>query len=148
MRLLSYHNAMYLECWRFKQEEGEEILQPMTLAVQRIESLNPTRKRHQIVDPPENINGNFGLISSERVRVVARFDKEVALYVSERNWSSDQVIIALPSGGIELTYTANGIEETVAWILSFGDKAEIIEPSDIRERVRDVLCKSMQRYSC
>jgi len=146
MRLLSYHNTMYVECWRFKENCNTEIMQPMTLAVQRIESLNPTKKKHKISDLPEGVNGNFGLINSETQTIVVRFDEEVARYISERKWSFDQNIVELPSGGIELTYTANGTEEAVAWILSFGNKAKVIEPLCIQKIIIDSLLTSLEEY--
>lgn len=147
MRFLSYHNSLYIECWKYKNDCVDEVLQPMTLAIQRIMSLNPTKKRHDIIDLPENANGNFGLIKSESLTIVVHFDEEVARYVSEREWSSNQSITIFPSGDIELTYTANGIEEAISWILSFGDKAEVLEPLKLRDVIIGIMQSSLKKYN-
>lgn len=146
MRLLLYHNAIHAECWRFKREGDRQFLQPITLAVHRIECLNPTKKKHKINDLPDNINGNFGLIKSETLEIKVLFDKDVACYISERKWSSDQTITALSSGAIELTCTVNSMEEALAWILSFGEKAEVIGPAHFRDAISAALASSLKKY--
>lgn len=146
MRLLLYHNAMHVECWKFKNENDDNLLQPMTLAVHRIECFNPTRKKHKIHSLPDNVNGNFGLLKSNELKITVRFDSGVSRYVSERKWSEDQTIVTFPSGAIELTCTVNSREEALAWILSFGEKAEVVGPIEFREFVSAALASSLKRY--
>ncbi|WP_158304232.1 helix-turn-helix transcriptional regulator [Solidesulfovibrio magneticus] len=146
MRLLTYNNAMYVENWRIKREADCNNLQSMVLSVQRIESVNPTLEKHSFKDMPGKDNENFGLIKSASEKVTLVFDKSVSNYVTERTWSSDQTFKFLPTGGVEMSLTANSLEEVVAWILSFGDKTEVVEPAHLRTMVRNRLLKSLEKY--
>lgn len=146
MRLLSYQNGMYLECWRIKKEEGQEIVQPMTLAVHRIECLNPLRKKHDFVELPNSSNNNFGLINTNSFKAAVRFDTTVSAYVTERIWSDDQEIEEMPSGEVVLRLTVKSNEEFTSWLLSFGDHAELIEPLEIRTKVYAMLTSAKQLY--
>lgn len=147
MRLLSHNGALYVECWRIKQTEHEEIIQPMILAVHRIKSLEPTRKTHCFTEPPQSKEGDFGMIKSERIGLVVKFDKSVATYVAERKWSNDQKIIDLPSGDIELTFTTSNETEALSWILSFGSNAELTFPEKLRYKIKKLLSSTMKHYS-
>ncbi len=139
MRIMAYHESLYVECWRIKNENGQEVIQPMTLAVQRIKSFDPMLKRkHEFTEYPVCDEVSFGFMkqASERVRV--HFDESISMYVSERKWSEDQEIFVLDDGSIDLLLTIGSKEEFFSWILSFGQLAEIVEPIDLRD---EFVCK-------
>lgn len=132
MRLVAYRESLYVECWRIKCQEGEEVFQPMTLAVQRIKSFQPSRKKHEFQEYPDNKTASFGFVSQSPLRLRVRFDRSVAQYVSERQWSNDQVLSDCSDGSVDLLFTTSNKEECFSWILSFGQLAEILEPPDLR----------------
>lgn len=146
MRLLSYHNSLYIECWRIKKDEDSEIVQPMILAVHRIEAFNPTKHKHKFDGPPDNADGYFGLISNAIIDVVVRFDKSVARYVVEREWSKNQSLEVMPDGDVILKFTAKSQEELFSWLLSFGCNAELVEPIELRAKLRNLLNSALALY--
>lgn len=146
MRLLAYHESLYVECWRIKTQNEQQIKQPMTLAVHRIQSINPTRRVHTFTDLPRTEDGQFGMMRSSPIRLKIRFAEAVVQYVSERQWSHDQEIVSLPTGEIELSFTSGNEDEAIAWILSFGPNASVLEPSQFREKFINKLRKILEIY--
>lgn len=146
MRLLSYQNSLYIECWRIKKKNNDEVVQSITLAVHRIETFNPTKHKHSFIEPPNNDNGGFGLINNSLIDAVVRFDRSVARYVTERKWSDNQSIETMPSGDTLLRFSAKSQEELFSWLLSFGCHAELIEPIELRAKLRESLSSTMSLY--
>jgi proteasome accessory factor B len=97
-------------------------------------------------DPARLTEGAFGLVSGERCRVRIRFDKSVARYLRRRRWHPTQKLAATHDG-IELVMDVASSFEVDNWILSFGDKATVIEPADLRERIAAQLQRAAARYA-
>jgi predicted DNA-binding transcriptional regulator YafY len=91
------------------------------------------RKYKAIAVQPQDTGGNgFGLSRGEPFRVVVDIVPKAAMYVRERIWSPDQVIIPKKDGSLTLEFTANSRVEVLNWVLSFGGEAVLREPTDIR----------------
>lgn len=70
-------------------------------------------------------------------RVVVRFTAASADRVREREWHESQKLRVLPKGaGVELTLRLGALEEAERWILEWGAEAEVLEPPELRERLR------------
>jgi proteasome accessory factor B len=96
--------------------------------------------------PSQIAEGAFGLIKGEPCHVRIRFDRIVARYVKRRIWHPSQEIVELEDGGLELHMDVLGFLEIRSWVLSFGDKAEVLEPAGLRAVVIDELRKALARY--
>ena len=96
-------------------------------------------------DPEKLTEGAFGLIGGERTKVRIFFDDKVAGFVRRRLWHPTQRIKAVP-GGIELTMEVAGTVEVLNWVLSYGDKAEVLEPASLRDGVAGELRRAATRY--
>lgn len=79
-------------------------------------------------------------------RVVVRFAKEVARYVSEHQWHESQKLIRQNDGSIRAEFQLTTFEELKSWILSFGAKAVVEEPAALREEIRDELEHLIRSY--
>jgi proteasome accessory factor B len=75
-------------------------------------------------------NGNF--------RVVIRFSGATADRVAEREWHETQTIRRLTQGRVELTMVLGALAEVERWVMGWGVEAEVIEPPELRERVRQI----------
>jgi predicted DNA-binding transcriptional regulator YafY len=90
--------------------------------------------------PPLPAQGGFG----EPVRI--RFDAESAMAVRSRTWHATQIILSLPSGGVDMTLRARDEWEIARWVLSWGAHAWVIEPARLRSRVRDMAREILERH--
>lgn len=51
------------------------------------------------------------------------------------------------SGDIIYTAKVNGLDGVLRWILGFGDKAKVLEPPELREKVKKTITKVESIYS-
>lgn len=117
-------------------------------AVERISNLTVTRQRFEIpdgFDPEGCFSDAFGLVSDQPMRVSVRFDREVAQTVRERIWRPGQTVSEEPDGGLLLSFEASGTLEILAWVLSYGSHAELLEPPELRRELRRHI-KGMREY--
>lgn len=69
-------------------------------------------------------------------RVVIRFGPAVADRVREREWHESQDLRDLPDGRLQLTLHLGALPEIESWVLSWGAEAEVVEPAELRERLK------------
>jgi predicted DNA-binding transcriptional regulator YafY len=67
--------------------------------------------------------------------------------VREKIWSDNQVITDIPNEKAIL-FEANlqGEIEIISWILSMGSDVEVMEPSDLRIKIREKLEKMIKNF--
>jgi len=75
-----------------------------------------------------------------------RFDAESARAARGRTWHPTQVIRAAPDGGVEMTLRARDEGEIARWVLSWGAHAWVIEPAQLRSRVREIAREILARH--
>ena len=114
--------------------------QLITQAVDRFESVEVSEEEfeppdHLSVD--ERLSNAFGISSEEPMDVVVRFTEEQAPYIRERIWHPSQELEELDDGRVVLRLRAGGFYEIKSWVLSFGAAAEVLEPEELREAVRE-----------
>ncbi len=91
--------------------------------------------------------GEFGIWkSSERHRVVIDFDAQVAEYVRMRRVHPTQKLAAT-AGGIRLTMSVGSLTELTSWVLEWGQRARVIEPPELAERVKAELEGALKGYA-
>ena len=111
------------------------------------EWLKGERLEHPVdYDPEQRFAGNFGLFGGEPEEVRIFFDQSVARFVQRRQWHPSQRITKVP-GGIELKMTVPCTVEVSSWVLSFGDKAVVLEPATLREQIRTELNRAAKNYA-
>lgn len=83
-------------------------------------------------------------------QVILRFKPEMRSYIQFRNFHKSQTIQALPDGGIEmklLVPAGRNDFEVVNWVLSFGDRVEVISPKSLRDAVQWALKRAIAQYA-
>jgi predicted DNA-binding transcriptional regulator YafY len=118
-----------------------------TFALQRIEGLRVLKsgfKRPENFDATQYLNGGFGVWSyrdeeQKSQEVCIQFHGYAARIVSERRWHPSQEIRNVRGDGsvIELKLRVTGLEELTRWVLSWGGKAKVMAPPDLKRRVID-----------
>lgn len=129
---LFVHNAtLYLHAW---QPKFKRVL---LLNLMRLEGLTVLE---ETLPPPADYDSEkleasaFGIfIGPDPVTYRLRFDAQVAPYIEERVWHPTQQLIALPDGGVELTFTCAQSYEVPAWVASWREHVEVLEPAALRD---------------
>ena len=88
-------------------------------------------------DARKLIDGAFGRAVSggEEFDVELVFSREVANWVTERQWHSDQKVKVLRDGNVNLRFKARGMVEVLRWVLAWGGDVKVLGP--------DELCKAV-----
>lgn len=73
--------------------------------------------------------------SGEPLRLVARFWKRAGLHLLETRLAADQVVEEADDDHFRLTATVNDTAQLRWWLLSFGSKVEVLEPTELREEM-------------
>ena len=90
----------------------------------------------------------LGVLGGERdYLVVIRFDAAVADRVREREWHESQELRDLPGGRLELRLRLGALPEIERWILTWGCDAEVVQPRELRQRLRATAKALVDRYA-
>jgi proteasome accessory factor B len=122
---------------------------PVNFALERFVAVERTA---ETFEPPAGFDANafvqrsFGVFDGPVQRVRVRFSAEVAPVVRERVWHESQTVVDLPDGRVEIALQAAGWPEIRAWILSYGEHAELLEPAVRREELGRELAATAKRY--
>jgi len=135
--ILAFREALYLHCVVCIPAGAPAEQNSRTFAIHRIRGLEILEQRFGKLPEVEE-SGAFGFRYHKPIQVRVAFSTQAADYVRERTWSADQRIRNRKGGGILLTFTTTSRQEALAWVLSFGSDAELLEPKELREEIREV----------
>ena len=95
-------------------------------------------------DGREHLRRSFGIWqpAGDRIHLVRVVLKDYAARLAqERRWHPTQETTVLDAKGnkVEVRFEAGALEEVVRWVLSFGSKAEVTGPPELRQMVREEL---------
>jgi predicted DNA-binding transcriptional regulator YafY len=128
-----------------------------TFALQRLtnlEVLNSKFERDQRFSARTHLGGGFGVWSydekenhAHEIRI--RFEGYAAQVVAERMWHASQKIVLLKLDGSEIEFRArlSGLEEITRWVLSWGSKAQVLGPLELKKRVKKELMAMTNTHS-
>lgn len=120
-----------------------------TFAVERIRGVVPGDERFQIPEgfhPGQALESAFGLVAENPMQVEVRFQAEVAHAIRDRVWHPTQEIVTEPDGSLFLRFTAGGKREILSWLLSYGDRVELLAPKELRQEMHEILQAAKQQY--
>lgn len=146
LTLLTHKQGLYL----LAREAGADKV--LTFAIDRIVSFEPTKETFEYpkkYGPEKQVEGAFGIVAGdEEVRVRIRFAADIAHLIAERTFHPGQKITRHKDGSLtlEMKLTALGAELN-GFVLSYGSKAEVIEPAELREQIAAELKEAAKRYS-
>jgi transposase len=85
----------------------------------------------------EYLEGAWGILRGDLVTVKVVFPKTVARYIKERLWHPSQRFRDLPNGQVEVTLRVADTLEVRRWIQGYGVHAVVLEPTALRDALRD-----------
>lgn len=98
-------------------------------------------------DVTQYVHGEFGLAKPSRVRAIVEFEARVADEIRAKKVHRDQRVASGPDGRLRLSVPLVNVDAFVAWVLSFGDAATVVEPADVAQHVAGILQRASARYA-
>jgi proteasome accessory factor B len=145
LRLFMHAGTMYVHAWH----SGHKKV--VVLSTRRIEKLRVLR---QTFTPPKDYTPErleesaFWLfVGTPEVSYRVRFDAEAAPHILERSWHPTQVVKHLRDGGVELSFRCAESYEVTAWVASWREHAELLEPARVRDELKALGETLAARYS-
>jgi predicted DNA-binding transcriptional regulator YafY len=112
-----------------------------TFKVSRIVAATITRKEFLIPDNfsiDEYLKDSFGVGRSQtRFNVKIRFKSRIAPWIREKLWHPKQKLKEEKNGDLILEFPGSFLDEVFSWVMSWGAAAKVLEPRQLRKRVRD-----------
>ncbi|GJL57353.1 MAG: transcriptional regulator [Nitrospirales bacterium] len=108
-------------------------------AVERIKSVTLTDHPFQIpldFDIEDYVKDAIGTMRGQPIKVELRFNTPTAAWVKDRIWHPTQSLTRLKSGELNMILSVANNRELVGWILSFGSGVRVLEPTSLRQAVR------------
>jgi len=143
-RLVHYRANWYLLAW-CERARGLRLF-----ALERIRStVEPGLDAEVRADARELgrfVGASFGIFSGEaRQWARIRFTPEMARWVAEESWHSDQIGYWI-DGRYELQVPYSNSTELLMEVLKYGADAEVLAPEDLRRQARDRLKNALDHY--
>jgi proteasome accessory factor B len=121
-----------------------------TFAVTRMSSVKLTKRtfvRPREFSIKDHLGGAFGIFAGtgdHRIRL--RFDGWAVKIVRERFWHESQKFFERRDGALEMELHLSSLEEVQRWILSFGDRVEVLRPAALRRVVGEIAAAVAARH--
>jgi predicted DNA-binding transcriptional regulator YafY len=118
-------------------------------ALDRIKMLHQTKEAFEVAedfDFEEFMRPSFGVYVGESVKVRIWFSPDAAGYIKEKIWHDTQWIVSQKDGSIVFEAEVAGTEEIKFWVMSWGSKAEVLEPQSLREEIRAEAEAAVEKY--
>jgi predicted DNA-binding transcriptional regulator YafY len=118
---------------------------------ERTSDLRPVEKNRFFLpaefDLGAYLHGAFGVAKPVRERVVIEFDARVAEEVRAKKVHPAQKLFASPDGRVRLAFPLANPDAVLAFVLSYGDAARVVEPAAFAAEVGRRLDRAARRYA-
>jgi predicted DNA-binding transcriptional regulator YafY len=120
-----------------------------TFALERIKMLRMT---DEIFTVPEDfrledyMGAGFGVIGGRPEKIKIWFSPDIAGYIKEKTWHESQVIDQQRDGSIIFEADIAITEELLSWIMSWGAKAEVLEPESLIAQIHAEALALLKAY--
>lgn len=92
--------------------------------------------------------GTFNFpIKNKKINLKMLFEEKTAYHLEETPLAKNQKLSAKKDGHILLEVKIQHTQQLLWWILSFGDKAEVLSPSSIRKEIKVIVKNLSKKYS-
>jgi len=118
-------------------------------ALDRIKMLHQTKEIFEVPEDfslEEFVGPSFGVFQGEPIHIKVWFSPDVAGYIKEKIWHESQEIHPQDDGSIIFEAEVAGTEDIRFWIMTWGSRAEVLEPASLREEIRSEAEVMANRY--
>jgi predicted DNA-binding transcriptional regulator YafY len=125
-------------------------VEPEVVAIDAMTEIRASETEHfelpASFDMSQYVHGEFGVARPSKARVIVEFDARVAEAVRAKKLHPQQRVATSPDGRVRVSLPFVAPDRLVAWILSWGDAARVVEPADVAQRVAATLERAAARY--
>lgn len=79
----------------------------------------------------------WGIVKGKTQMVKIKFAPTIAQWVANKKWIKGQKSEILTDGSALMEFTVDGLDEISRWVLSFGEKATVVSPKELKQMVLD-----------
>jgi len=142
-KVLCQKGNWYVAGWCHKHKDMR------VYALSRMKNLkltNDTFEQDADFEKKLNIDPSFGVWSKESapVKIELVFDAKINTLILERVWHADQECHQNEDGSVYLSFMSNQMEETLYWVLHFGSAVKVINPPELKAKVREEAQKILE----
>jgi len=143
--MVMHNHALYLIA--FSETAGKV----RTFAVERIQSAS--WQHGNSFEYPENFNPDeyfskaFGITVGRPQTIILKVDPLVVDYFRHRLWHRSQIITNESEFGAMVNLSVPITSELLSWLLSFGDKLEVVEPLILRNQMGQMVNRMSNMYA-
>jgi predicted DNA-binding transcriptional regulator YafY len=80
-------------------------------------------------------------------KIKLHFDAAFAETVADTHWHDTQEVQWLADESIHVSFSVDGLDEIIWWILSYGPHCRVIEPPELVERIRQLQKSAAEQYN-
>lgn len=132
--LACINNQWYLIAWDLKRRDYRTFVLGR---IREVLGYGDSFTRPADFSPAQLLANSFGVFQGHGdYRVVLEFDAFGAQLVRERTWHPTQKIEEKENGGLIIRLQLGALEEFERWVLSFGSHVKVLDPPDLRKRIR------------
>jgi predicted DNA-binding transcriptional regulator YafY len=136
---LSPYHLLYDEHAWYVLGKSDLYTKVRAFRLSRLEELNKSQKRFvedETFDVGEYLGRAWAVMPEGRLyNIKLRFLPEVADDVTKVQWHSTQSVIFEKDGSALVEFRVDGLNEITWWILSFGDKVQVLAPEILRQKI-------------
>lgn len=131
--------------------ERDDRKEARLMKLNRFVSVESTEKPYAIPDKFD-LNKVLGLAwrmirGERRYNVAIRFKQPFAESASETRWHSTQEEEWSVDGqSVTLRFCIDGLDEIVWWVMGYGPGAEVLEPKELRDKIKKLVCAMASVY--
>lgn len=109
---------------------------------------NDVFEQREDFDISKHIDPDFGIWHSEGepVKIELLFSSEINTYILERNWHVNQECQQKEDGSVYLSFMSNQIQETLHWVMTFGGSVTVLNPPELKEKLKAEIKKMEKLY--
>jgi len=97
-------------------------------------------------DIQEHLGRAWSMLPEGRLyHVKLRFLPEVANDVAEVQWHSTQTVVFEDDGAATVEFRIDGLREIIWWILSYGDRVQVLAPQILRRKIIEIAQKTVKQ---
>jgi predicted DNA-binding transcriptional regulator YafY len=137
--LQPYHLMYNNYAWHVLGKAGQQVNVFKLNHIRELSVLDRHFIEDEKFDLSEHLGRAWSMVPEGRLySVKLRFMPEVAHNVADVQWHSTQTVDFQDDGSAIVEFRVDGLNEITWWVLSYGDKVQIVSPSALRQKVLDI----------